>query len=1027
MSIPQFSLKHRPVVWMILLLFVAAGIYNYLTISQREDPEFKISVALVVTIWPGASAEKVESLVTKKLEEKFEEISSLDEITSTTRESLSIILVRVDYESDVDMAWQKLRNKIAEELPNLPDNIIGPDVIDDFGDVTAMIYSLSSDTVEPKELKKWAKILRTEIKKVEPVGKIELLGEHQEAIYLEGPLDSFTMYDFSPLRAAKFLDYQNVNMPAGYARTEDRKYRLDVSGSFKIDEQIANAVLDVSSKTGTPLKVKDVFNVRRAYKEPPLDFMKTNGEISVGLDIRMKKGCNLVSMGEEVKKVAEEFEKTLPPEIKLNLVHDQPRQVNEFIQAFMLNLFEGLLIVILVMFLAMGLRSAAMIAISLPLSIVLTFALMPLFNVNLETVSIAAFIIALGMLVDNSIIITDNIDVYINRGMGKFDAACRGARELSIPALTGTLATVFAFVPLLTLGDETGDYIRSLPIVVSVSLLASLVLALTVTPILSHLFLKPKNAKSLKSGEKQEEKDSRFARMYKGLMGWCLRWRYVVMLITLVTFAGSILLLPYVGFSFFPEAERDQFMVDIWLPEGASLEHTHNVAKEIEDILDKEEHVVNYVSYIGIGGPRFYMSIKPEFNAANYAQFVATTDDHKLTRSIVERLNREVKEKISGARILFSNLWLGVPVEAPIAIRITGPDLNVSRQISNRIQEMMRSVQGAINVRDNVGGEVPGLKINVDSESAAMVGVTNTEVAVALLTAYEGLPVTSFREGEDEVPVYMRLVESDRDMENTFKSLSVPSSVTGKKVPLTSFASISTEWGPGVIKRSQTKRAITALMDIRGRVSSDVMNDLRPMLETIKLPKGYQLESVGEEKERNKNFGELGVIFLEIIALILLMLVIQFNSFKKALIILGSIPLAIIGAVLGLFVSGNSFAFMPFLGVISLAGMVIKNAVVWVEFVERAVEEGQSLGKAIIEAGRQRLRPILLTAGTTIGGLIPLALFGGVLWEGMAYAMIFGLALATVLTLVVVPTFFYIAFRKQYADKDKHPLESEGC
>lgn len=1012
MNIAKFSLEHKPVIAILLLLGLVLGILNYFTISQREDPEFKISIALVVTIYPGASAEKVERLVTRKLEEKFEEITVVKEIISTTREDLSVIMVKVDYDSDTDIAWQKLRNKIEEARPDLPVSVMGPDVYDDFGDVTAMIYSLSSSTATPVELRQWARELASRLKRLPMIGKAELLGKQQEAIYIEGPLESFGMYAFSPLRASAFLDYQNVNMPAGYVRTADRKYRLEVSGSFKLTEQIENAILDVSQKSGTPLRVKDVFTVTRGYKTPPTDYMLTNGVQTVGLDIRMKRGYNLVVMGEQVRAVAEDFREVLPSNIDLTLIHDQPRQVGNFVQSFMDNLFQGLVIVIVVMFLAMGWRAAGMIAISLPLSIVLTFALMPLFGVVFETVSIAAFIIALGMLVDNAIIITDNIDVHMRRGMDRFAASWKGAQELAVPALTGTLATMFAFMPLLLMPDEQGDYIRALPIIVSVSLLMSLVLALTITPIASLSFMRPRVVDTT-GGAAPGADGNAAVRAYRRLMGWALRHRYISLLLTLLVFIGSLMLLPAVGFSYFPQAQRDQFLIDIWLPEGSSLAHTAQVVAQVEEELRVEPDVLNWVTYVGKGGPRFHITIKPEFNSTNYAQFVVNTTDATRTRPLVARLNQRMPGKVPGARVIVSNLWMGVPVEAPVALRVTGPDLAVMKHISNQIQDLMKVIPGTLHVRDNIGDPVPSLNINVDSTAAAMAGITNTEVALSLLTAYEGFPVTTMREGEDAVPVYMRLVAEERNLTNTLDRLMVPSQATGKKVPLDAFAKIEMDWAPGVIKRSDGERSVTALADVSGRLASEVMADLMPEVGKIALPKGYRVESVGEDKDRNEAFGRLILIFALIVMMILLMLVIQFNSITRALVILASIPLAIIGAILGLYVSGNSFAFMPFLGVISLAGIVIKNAVVWVEFVERYCQEGHGLAESIIEAGRQRMRPILLTAATTIGGLIPLAFFGGILWEGMAWAMIFGLALATVLTLVVVPVLYFTIFRER--------------
>ncbi len=1018
MNVPRFSLTHKATVWILLALILAVGVYNYFTISQREDPEFKISLALVITIWPGASAEKMERLVTQKIEEKVEEINTVEEITSTTRENLSVIIVRMVYDCDIDMAWQKLRNKITEVRPDLPDNIIGPDVMDDFGDVTAMIYSLSSETAPPAELKQWAEALKTRIKRVQSVGKVELLGEREEAIYIEGPMDSFTMYPFSPLVASRVLDMQNVNMPSGYVRTPMRNYRLEVTGSFRIEEQLANAVLDVSKETGTPLKVKDVFSVRRGYKEPPLDFMLTDSLPTVGLDIRMRDGGNLVTMGKEVREIVEEFRKTLPKHIRLELAHDQPRQVDNFVGTFMTNLFEGLIIVILVMFLSMGARSATLIAFSLPLSIILTFAVMPLFGVDLETVSIAAFIIALGMLVDNAIIVTDNIDVHLSQGESPFEAAWKGTRELSIPALTGTLATVLAFLPLLLLSEETGDYIRSLPIVVSASLLASLVLAVTITPIVAHTFLKPRT----NGNNASESPEGRASRAYRSLIGGCLKYRKSVIFITTSVFVGAMALLPIVGFSFFPEAERDQFTINIWLPEGSSLQHTENVTRQVLDRLREEKHVSNTVAYIGKGGPRFYMTIKPEFNATNYAQVVASMDDAQYTRPFVEQLNEEFRRNIAGARIVVENLSMGVPVEAPIALRITGSDITTLKTIAEQLKTILRSTKGSYLVRDNGGEDVPNLEVRVDSEAALMAGITSTDVALAFISTYEGLPVTKLREGDEEIPVYFRLVESERTMADSLQQIAVPSQVTKAKVPLGAFADIHTQWGPGVIKRHKGQRAFTVLSGCHNRLASDILNEIRPAIEALDLPDGYSIESIGEEKERNKSFGEMLIIFALIIALILLMLVIQFNSISKALVILASVPLAIVGAILGLLASGNSFAFMPFLGVISLAGMVIKNAVVWVEFVQKAVEDGHDLRHAIIQAGRQRLRPIVLTAATTIGGLIPLALFGGILWEGMAYAMIFGLAVSTVLTLVVIPVIYFVAFGKDSAKVENASL-----
>ena len=1006
MNLARFSIQHRSLIWLLVVGVVLWGVFTYQTISRREDPEIKISVALVITVWPGKGAEDIERLVTSKLEDQIEKLTSLEELRSTTRENVSLIFVDIRYDADPGIEWQKLRNLIDAARADMPGGIWDPMIVDDFGDVTAMVWSLSSDTAAPRELKQWAERFKGRLQQLDSVGKVNLLGEQEEAIYIEGPLDSFTTYGFSPLVASKILDYQNVNLPAGYLRTPERNLRLDVSGGFELLEQIREAVIDVSRDTGHPLKVRDVFSVRRAYKEPSDSKVLSDGRPAIGLDVRMQRGHNVVAMGEEVKAVAAEIRGLLPPHVTLKLLHDQPREVDSFINDFMSNLYQGLLIVVVVMFLAMGLRSTLIVAISLPLSIVATIALMPSFGVSLEQVAIASFIIALGMLVDNAIIIVDNVHRRIEGGEPPEIAASEGSHELLKPVLSGTLATVFAFLPLRLLSDEMGEYVRALPVVITISMLASFVLAMTVTPVLAASFLRVKH----KPGGTGP---GLAARAYARVMRAGMTLRYLVVLGALAGLGGAISLMPAVGMSFFPEVDRDQFTVDVWLPEGSSLTRTERAVRQIEDILDEQPEILGWMTYVGEGGPRFHITVVPQFNVLNYARFMVLTRDKDETRALVDRLNHRLRREITGARVSARNILLGKPVEAPIAVKIAGPDLEVMRELSSRVQRILRETPGTDMVRDNLGQEVRSLKIKVDAESASMVGVSNTEVALALLTHYEGLPVTDFRAEDDKIGVYLRASEDERQSATSLEELSVPSQTTGAKVPLTSFAEVIPEWAPGVIHRVGNRRTVTVLSDVSGRLASQVLTEAWPRIEALELPPGYAVRSEGEQKEREKVFGELTVIFALIIGALLLMLTIQFNAIKQALAILVSVPLAIIGAVLGLYWSGNSFSFMAFLGVISLAGMVIKNAVVWVEFVDRALADGHDLAAAIIDAGIKRFRPIILTAATTIGGLIPLALFGGVLWEGMAWAMIVGLALATVLTLFVIPVIYFMLFKRR--------------
>ncbi len=1027
MNLPAFSLRYKSLISLLLILATAIGLASYGQMSRREDPDVKIALALVVTIWAGASAEQVERFITNPIEDEAQEIGQVERVRSTTRDNISVVFVNAAFESDTDMVFQELRNRLAEI--DLPDEVMGPDVYDDFGDVTAMIWALSSETASPDELSRWADRFETRLRRIESVGRIVRVGDQPRAVYIEGPLESFTQYGFSPLTAARIIEAQNVNLPSGYVRTGSERLRLETSGDFgreisdtdagdgsaarrpmNLAERIGEAIIDVSEESGHPLRVRDVFDVRQGWLDPPFEEMLANGLPALALDVRMRLGHNIVEMGREVRAEAAEFEKTLPSDIELQLLHDQPHQVDTFVGDFMQNLVQGLFVVIVVIFLAMGLRTAGIVAASLPLSVVFTFAVMPLVGVDLEIVSIGAFIVALGMLVDNAIIITENVAVHLQRGSEPKRAAYEGAQEIIVPVVTGTMATVCAFLPLLLLKGEIGVYIRALPIVVSASLIASMILGLTMTPILAAWWMR-------KQPRRADPAETLPTRLYGRFMQGALKLRYLVILLAVASLAGALLLVPVVGLSFFPEAYRDQLTIDVWLPESASIAETRSVVEEVIDIVSEDEHVTGHAAYVGKGGPRFHITVVPVFNTTNYGQVMVNTSHPRETPAVIERLNEEFRTRIAGARITASPLYMGIPVEAPIVVRITGPDLDVMKGISNEVQDVIRAVPGSYNVRDTTGEELVSLHVEVDPDAALTAGVSQTDVALALLSGYEGMPITSVREGDDEVRVFMRMKGEERTLDN-LEAILVPSQVTGEKVPLSAFAEVIPRWQPSMIQHHNGRRVISVLSGSHGRLADDVLRDALPNIEGLDLPEGYSLDIAGEHVARQEAFEDLAGVFALILALLLLMLVVQFNSIVRALVILASVPLAMVGAVFGLLVSGNTFGFMAFLGVVSLAGMVIKNAVVWVEFVDRAIEKGDSLREAVIRAGQMRLRPILLTASTTIGAILPLAMFGGVLWGGMAWAMVFGLALATVLTLVVIPCLYVVAFERRESSSD---------
>ncbi len=1002
-NLPRWSLRKPTVITLGTLFFVVWGIYSYFNISRREDPEIKIAAAMVITIYPGASAEKVEEQVTRKLEEEIEEMDKIHRLSSTTRENISVIFVEVDYDADTDMEWQKLRAVVAEVRPDLPETVIGPDVWDKFGDTTGMIISLKG--AEPMVLADLADDLKAELRSVRSAGDISIYGKIPQVVYVEGTRAEMSRFGITTVRLSRALEMNNVRIPGGAILTDRFQFRVEPTGAYQSVKDIENTVIDVSEKTGQPIHVRDLFKVRRAPKSPPDALVLKDGEVAVAVGIMMKRGFNIVEMGRDVRQVLEQFRVRLPASVSMEVTHDSPRHVDEQISDFMTNLFEGIAIVVVCMALFVGWRSASISAVAIPLSVLIALALMPMLDIDLEMVSIAAFIVSLGMLVDDSILVVDAVDIKLREGLSPEEAAWRGTSELAAPVVAGTIGTVIAFLPMLLMTRETGAYVRSLPIVVSVALLASLVLCQTVTPLIAQRVMKrPKKLVSIEKGW--------VARTYHRFMTACLRRGWIVALVSVLALGGAGLLFKRAGFSFFPDAERDQFTVEIWLKEGSTLAETERVARLADQQLRKDAEVASSLVYVGGAVPRFYITVKPEFQKKNYAQIMVNTVRPDVTPRVIDRFNKNTHGRYPGARVFAKKLVMGMPIEAPVAFRIVGPDLEVMNRISAEIQDILRATRGTYQVRDNVGPDVPSLKIDVDRERASRVGVTNTDVAIAFLATYQGFELTRFNIGDEEIPVILRLADEERHIDKDLNEIPVASNITGEKVPLGNIASIEPQWGPGVIKHYNSRRSLTVLAWNRDRLANSIVEEAMTKIRKIKLEPGYHIEIAGEKEEMDRAFKELLIIFGVIIVSLIGLLVIQLGALKKAIIVLLAVPLSVIGASLGLFFGGYSFSFPVFLGIVSLAGIVIKDSVVFVDFVERARASGMNIKESLVQAGVYRIRPIILTTVTTIGGLVPLALFGGVLFEPMAWTMISGMTLATVLTLVVIPIYYSLLIRE---------------
>lgn len=1028
MSIPETSLKKPAIVWLLVLAFVAWGAYTFMTISRREDPKIEISWAAVLTIYPGASAEEVEKKVTKPIEEALMTISTLEEVQSESKSNVSFIMVKVAYNSNFSQQWDLVRARIAQIRNTLPDTIVGPRVIDDFGDVVGMMISIHGKDADPRRLYETARSFKDRLLQIPSVGKVEISGRWEEEIVVSGKLDDFMQYDFTGITAQKLFTAQNMGLPGGVVHTPDMDVRIDAPTEYRSLDEIRNQIFAVSPTTGEPLRIGQIFTVTRQWADPQNTYIRTNGENAVLLSITMKTGYDITRMGREARAALSDFQTKLPPGIHATLVHDQPRHVDENLGNFLENLLQSLALVALSMALLLGIGSSILVSLGLPLAVLMALAFMPFVHVDLELASVAAFIIALGMLVDNSIIVVDHIHNLVDEGVELGTACIRGVTDLHMPILSGTVASVLAFFPLVLLPDEIGAYIRSLPWVLTLSLGASYLISISFTPLLAYGFfrlgrrLRPKkHAREEEMRQKREKKISRSARAYQRMMAFSLRFWPVVVIITGLAFAGTLALFGRIGVSFFPSAERDQFTIDIWTPEGSSIVSTDEKAKMVEKILLEDPSVTSVTTSVGVGLPRFWIALLPHKNAFNLAQILVNTKSPEDTRRLVAQM-RERLAGISGARIVAKELLLGIAIESPIAFKVYGDDITELMRISKNIQDILSRHPGVISTRDNFGTHALAQRVVIDEERALRLGITRLDAAVALITASAGIPVGTWRGDDDPIPIKLRLQPDEIAQPGDVLRMSVRSQATGQAVPLSHLARVEPRWEVGKIVRTHNRRSIVVHGYLRqGQLASSVLRDVLPEVRGVQMPPGYRLEIEGEEKERTKTFGDLTRVFIITIFALFFILVLQFGTFRQALVILGSVPLALVGGTLGLFITNNTFGFSAFIGMIALAGIVIKNAVVWVEFVETAVAQNVPYRQAVISAGIARLRPILLTAGTTIGGLVPLALDGGVLWSPMAWTLIFGLAVSTLLTLVVIPVFYYLLIRKPAAASAPQP------
>lgn len=1090
MNLPQFAIRHRPVVVTFAGLLMLWGTVSFFTMPRREDPEYTVRTCAVITQWPGAPAQKVEELITDKLEEAIDSIEEVQHVRSFSTNGLSEIYVDAeDWVSagGIDNVWDKVRARVARVA--MPEPGLTPVVNDEFGDTSILVLSVHQTPLEGeseirpdqaysfRQLEIFAKQVQDQLRILPGVGKVELFGVIDEAVYVETDFVTWSQIGLTTSELQQLIESRNIVAPGGTLETEAGRFYVKPEGEFDTVEEISSLMVSAEG-TERPVFLRDVgLRVRRDYTDPPRRICRFgDAERSVPAvmcTVRMKSGSNIIDVCEAALAVVErmqQVEQSLPRDLAVLPVSDQSVNVRQKISDVVGNVVGAIVIVVVVVYLVVGFRSAAVMAANIPVVVLAAVALVTIFGVQLEQISLASIIIALGLLVDNAVQVCDQARTNQMAGMPPDEAAVKGANLLTMAMLSGTLTTIAAFFPmLLALQGSTREYVYSLPVTLSVTLGISWLLAMTFCVILAAKVIRAPGDPSQPSGPlpwlmqqcsrllrfrrskpgtvatENGPQPSLIARTFAATASAAIKAKWMTVAIAIALLWGAISL--PVGSEFFPQDRRDQFAVQIWLPETATIAQTDRAAAQVEEILrtlspttDKDGNPVERLramrTIVGGGGSRWYLSWDPEGTKPNYAEILIRTTDPQFTpwlarrvREIAEAGDAELDlEPVAGARVIPRELFLG-PSSDPIALRVTGSgfaDQQALHQVAAEVKEMIRTSPGTWDVNDSWG--IPGfqLRVDIDPDKANLAGVTNVQVAQTLNTYFSGQQLTTFREGDHLVPVYLRLTSSERESLDSLQTVFVEGH--RGKVPLESIATLMPRWEPSRIQRRDRNRVIEVRSQVEpGSRGNDIVNAVlaseRMQQLQAALPAGFSIEIGGTLEDSLKGSRQLATCLGVSLLLIVLLLVVQYNGWAKPAIILATVPLALIGALPGLYLSGNPLGFMPQLGILSLFGIVLNTGIIFIEFADSLVSEkirqsdgnGPVLGlsreefrECLVEAGRQRLLPIFLTTATTIGGLLPLALAGGPLWEGMAWCMISGLIVATLLTLLVIPAMYAI-------------------
>ena len=1010
LNLSEWAIRHRALVRFLMVIFLVSGVWAYSHLGQKEDPDFTFKAMLVRVVWPGADAQTTQLQVTDRLEKKLLEHPDLDYIRSYTKPGEAVLLVSLRESTpakDVANAWYQVRKKVGDIRGQLPADIKGPFFNDEFGDTFGNVYAFTADGFSYEELRRYVEYAKREALRLPDVAKVDLIGEQDEKIYLT--LDSARLAGLSldVQQVWKALREHNTVEPAGTFETPTDRLLVRPTGELSSVEAVKNVLIYAN---GRSFRVGDVAQVTRGFVSPPTFKMRFDGKEALGLAISMKKGGDVIRLGEALSGLMAQVKTELPVGITVSPVSDQPRVVKNSINEFMHSLIEAVVIVLAVSFISLGMRTGVVVALSIPLVLAMTFLAMYFANIDLQRISLGSLIIALGLLVDDAIIAVEMMALKLEQGWTRLHAATFAYTHTAFPMLTGTLITAATFLPVGFAKSNAGEYTFSLFSVVGLALVISWFVAVLFTPLMGYALLREHPAAGSEGHADVYQKP--FYLRFRRMVEWSLDHRKMVIAATLLAFLLSIVSFKlFVQQQFFPASSRVELLVDFWLPQSASYEATEREVKRMEAALAGDKGVVSVTSYVGGGSPRFYLPLDQQQQHLNYAQMMVMTQDEHVRETVKQKIATLLDNDFPMARGRVIRLENGPPVGYPVQFRVSGADPAVLRTIAGQVETLMREHPGTRAVNHDWGEQVKALRVQIDQDKARALGLSSQTLSRQLQTLISGAVVTEFRDNDRTLEVVARLNGAERTAVSQLENLMVQTS-SGRFVPVAQVATVTYAPEESIVWRRNRLPTITVRADAaEGVQASDIALALWPKLQALEktLPVGYHI-ALGGSLESSQNAQQaIGAVQPLMLVIVLCLLMFQLQSFQRTLIVLLTAPLGLIGVTLTLIAFSAPFGFVAMLGVIALAGMIMRNSVILVAQIEDDIAEGIERWEAVIGATVRRFRPIMLTAAAAILAMIPLT--RSTFWGPMAVAIMGGLLVATVLTLLFLPALYAAWFK----------------